>query len=153
VTFRNDLLLILALFLPLTLAACGSHGGMPTAATAGAPSTLEGETWLLNAYGDAENPKSVLAGSQVTATFGVPKGRVTGSAGCNGYGGGYQAVGEKLSVTELISTKKFCSEPPGVMDQEQQYLTILQAAQRFRIIGGMLEIFAADGKLLRFTAK
>jgi hypothetical protein len=39
------------------------------------------------------------------------------------------------------------------MDQEQQYLTILRAAQRYRVTGRTPEIFAADGKLLRFTAK
>jgi heat shock protein HslJ len=153
VTVRDGLLLTLALLLPLTLAACGSNAETPAAATARARSPLEDTTWLLETYGDAKNPKNVLAGGQITATFGATKGYVTGSAGCNGYGGGYQAAGGKLSVADLIATKKFCSEPPDVMDQEQQYLTILQAAQRYQVTGRTLEVFAADGKLLRFTAR
>jgi heat shock protein HslJ len=153
VNTRDRLLLTLALLLPFALAACGSHTETATATTAGAPSPLEKTTWLLQAYGAADKPTSILAGTEVTATFGATAGKVTGSAGCNGYGGSYREAGTMLTVSDVIATKKFCSEPAGVMDQEQQYLNLLQAAERFQVTGRTLEIFTAEGKLLRFTAR
>jgi len=150
---RESLLLALTLLLPFALAACGSHTGASSAAIAGAPSTLEKITWRLQAYGAADKPTSVLPGTEVTALFGATPGKVTGSAGCNGYSASFREAGTLLTISDVIATKKFCTQPAGVMDQEQQYLTLLQAAARFQVTGRTLEIFTAEGKLLRFTAQ
>jgi heat shock protein HslJ len=151
---RQSLHLVLTLLLPLALAACGtsSGGGTPVARTAGGPSPLEA-TWILEAYGDASQPRSVLAGTEVTAEFGTPAGVVRGSAGCNSYSGRYTEPGDRLTITQVVATKKFCTEPVGVMDQETQYLNLLQGAERYRVTDRTLEIFVKDGKLLRFRAR
>jgi heat shock protein HslJ len=151
-------LLALLLLLPAAISACGSHAAstqaIASARAAGQdPAPLAGTTWLLEAYGDAKNPTAILAKSEVTAVFDATQSRVTGSAGCNSYGATYLTKGERLEISPIAATKKFCSEPPGVMDQEQQYFNLLGAAARYRITNRTLEIVTSEGKLLRFQAK
>lgn len=144
---------VLAALLPLGVAACGSDPGAARATVAGTSQSLMKTAWVLVSYGPADQPKNVVAGSEVTALFDEQPGRVTGSAGCNSYGGTYAVDGEKLTVSSLVATKKFCAEPEGVMAQEQEYLTTLEAAERFRVEGKALEIRAKDGRVLRFRER
>jgi heat shock protein HslJ len=118
-------------------------------------SALEGPTWVLEAFGDPKRLALPLAGTEITAHFGgSPQGTVTGSAGCNGYFGGYRVDGENLSIgAQLGATDKFCADPPGLMDQEARYEALLVSAQRYRVTGSTLEITTKDGLLLRFAAR
>ena len=52
---------------------------------------------------------------------------VSGTAGCNGYGGAATVNGSDVSFGPFASTLMACMEPVGVMAQEQEYLTMLQA--------------------------
>jgi heat shock protein HslJ len=144
---------VLSALLPLGVAACGSGAGMAPARVAGTSQSLMKTAWVLVSYGPADAPKSVLPGSQVTALFDEQPSRVGGVAGCNNYGGGYAVEGDRLTVSELAATKKFCNEPEGVMAQEQEYLTMLQAAERYRIEDKSLEIRAKDDRVLRFRER
>jgi heat shock protein HslJ len=140
--------------LPLSAAACGSNSGMTAAPSiAGESQSLLKTSWILVSYGTAAEPKAVIAGSEITAVFGEEPGRVAGSAGCNSYGGGYTTTDGKLTFTPLVSTKKFCGDPPGLMDQEQAYLATLQAAERYLVTGATLEIQATEGRVLRFRER
>jgi heat shock protein HslJ len=121
---------------------------------------LEGATWVLQAYGSAQNPTPVLPGTEITAIVtgrvaaNGTVGTVTGSAGCNQYFAGYQADAGKLTLSPIGSTRKFCGDPAGVMDQEQQYFALLSSATQYRVAGDQLELTSADGsQLLRFTAR
>jgi len=122
--------------------------------TPNAPAALEGATWVLQSYGDAQNPTAVLAGTKITARFDGTAHSVTGIAGCNQYFAGYQAESVKLTVGSVGTTKKFCGEPAGVMDQEQQYLALLQSVTQYRLTGEQLELLTADGsRLLRYSLR
>jgi heat shock protein HslJ len=43
-----------------------------------------------------------------------------------------------------------CLTPEGVMDQEQQYLSILAGAKNFQIEAEELTIFSGDDQILKF---
>lgn len=145
---------LVAALLPLAVSACGSDSsGTARATIAGTSQSLMKTSWTLVAYGPADQPKAVVTGSEVTAIFDDQPGRVVGSAGCNGYGGSYATADGKLTIGSLIATKKFCQEPAGVMAQEQEFLTTLEASEQYRIEGAVLEIQAKDGRLLRFRAR
>jgi heat shock protein HslJ len=123
-------------------------------------SALGGATWVLQSYGSAQNPTTVLPGTEITAivigrvTATGTAGTISGIAGCNQYFAGYQADAGKLTVGPVGSTRKFCGEPAGVMDQEQQYLALLQSVTQYRIASDQLELLTADGsRLLRFTMR
>lgn len=85
------------------------------------------------------------AGTEVTAAFGPPDGKVAGSAGCNGYGGDYQLDGTSLSVSSLVQTLKLCTEPEGIMEQEARFIDLLGSAAECRIENDRLVITDAAG--------
>src|SRR4030042_878548 len=108
---------------------------------------LEDITWVLQSYGDPDNPKDVIEGTEITATFNSEDDRITGSAGCNSYFGGYE-INDGLSVGMLANTEMWCGEPEGRMDQETEYLKILQAAEDHTINDGTLTIDCDDDVLI-----
>ena len=111
---------------------------------------LEDVKWVLESYGDRDNPQDVIEGTEVTATFNSEDDRVTGVAGCNNYFGGYE-INDGLSVGMLANTEMWCGEPEGRMDQETEYLTILQAAESYTVKGSKLTIDCGDDVLI-YTA-
>ena len=113
---------------------------------------LEDTRWILESYGEPENLKAMLEGTEITAVFDRAEGRVHGSAGCNTYSGGYQISDSKLSIPLIVSTEMGCLEPEGVMEQELQYLKALQAAESYEIRDGKLEI-NCGAQILVFNAK
>ena len=95
---------------------------------------LENTTWILQSYGEPDNLTVALEGTKITAFFDSADGQVKGSAGCNSYFGSYEVEGSQLSIPGPIgATEMYCAEPEGVMDQEQEYLAVLQLAESYEI--------------------
>jgi heat shock protein HslJ len=116
-----------------------------TAPQAGADTDLAGTSWEATGYTDgSQADTSVLAGTTLTANFGED-GTLTGNSGCNDYSGPYKVTGNQIGIGPLSSTKKACSDPAGVMDQESQYLAALENAQVFVVDGNALEFRLVDG--------
>jgi len=114
-------------------------------------SSLEDTRWILQAYGESGSTEELLADTEITAEFVSSSGTVEGSAGCNTYFSGYEVNGSQVSVPGSIAvTEMYCMEPEGVMDQEQEYLTLLAAADRYQIDGNELQIFCG-AQVLIFT--
>lgn len=111
---------------------------------------LENTTWVLELYGESGKLQSVLPDAEVTALFDSAKGQVTGSAGVNRYGGAYKLDGNKLIISGIVLTAM--AGPQPLMDQETEFLTLLQAAESYKIDGDKLTI-TCGGKVLIFTKK
>ena len=134
---------MLVLGMLASLTACCPITGSPAPAT-----QIENITWKLVSYGDLNNPQSVIVGTEVTVLFQSAGAQVQGSGGCNSYGGSYEISGPGLTVSGLISTKMYCTQPPGVSDQEASYLEILQAADSVQVSGGRLQINSGNRVLI-----
>ena len=134
------LLITLSIITTIGLAACVSK----TEAT-----PLENTPWVLESYGEQGSPKAVIEGSEITALFDSDEGKVKGSAGCNSYFAGYEVSGNQLSVSDAGSTMMECE---GIMEQEYQYLALLQGAQTFQIEGSQLKINSSGNQVLVFSA-
>jgi arginine/lysine/histidine transporter system substrate-binding protein len=93
------------------------------------------------------NGAAVIPGTELTAVFG-DSANLSGSAGCNTYTAGYQVSGNSLSIGPITTTQTICAEPPGVMDQESLYITVLGSATGFEIQGRQLTIRSARGQLV-----
>jgi heat shock protein HslJ len=101
---------------------------------------LRDKTWVLISMFDGVGAMtSPLAGSQITATFGADGG-MTGLAGCNNYNSAYSAANGSMSIGLAISTRKFCAEPAGVMEQEALYLALLPTVASYTIQNGHLTL-------------
>ena len=125
-------ILSLLLILVPGLFACSSGTG---------EAMLEDVAWVLESYGEPENLKTVIIDTEITAEFVSTEDTVKGSAGCNHYFGGYEIKDSQLLIPGPIgATEMYCMEPPGVMDQEQEYLAVLQLAESYEIDGNELQI-------------
>jgi len=79
-------------------------------------------------------------------------GDVTGSGGCNSYGGSYTVAGHGLTFGEMTRTLMACLDA-GVTDQEQAYFDALATATAFDLSSDRLVIAYGDGQQLVFTAR
>jgi heat shock protein HslJ len=132
----------------LTLAACTS-----TAPQAASGSDLAGTSWMATGYDDgSQNLTDVLPGTTLTADFGAD-GTLTGNSGCNDYNGPYKVTRNQIGIGPLGSTRKACSDPAGVMEQEAQYLAALANAEVFAVDGNTLELREVDGTVMAKFAR
>jgi heat shock protein HslJ len=102
----------------------------------------DGQTFYLVSFGPQGAQQPPIPGTQITANFAGDV--VTGNAGCNNYSGTLTPVDDYFTVGPIITTRQFCGEPAGVMEQEQAFLTALEAT------GGYLweQSRLADGRLV-----
>jgi heat shock protein HslJ len=109
---------------------------------------LVGTDWVLDSYSTGRDAiSSVITGTTITAKF-TDDSKITGSAGCNHYGGEYLLDGANLSVSSLFSTLMYCGEPEGVMEQEARYLGLFDSVTGYRIDGDRLDLLDEVGKVL-----
>jgi heat shock protein HslJ len=109
---------------------------------------LAGSSWDVISYNNGkEAVVSLIIGSEITANFGED-GQLTGNASCNNYFASYETDGDMISIGPAGATEMFCSEPEGVMEQEQQYLAALETADTYKIEGLKMEMRTDDGALV-----
>lgn len=103
-------------------------------------------SWEATAFLNGYAVKSPLPGTEVTAAF--EDGRMTGSAGCNGYGAGYTAERGTIEIEPPAATEIACPRPAGVMEQEQAYLSALPLAAAYAVEGDTLTLLTAAGTIV-----
>jgi len=116
------------------------------------PLALIGTKWQLRSY---NNLRGGLVSSRnsgnITAHFDAG-GKLSGSAGCNRYFGGFQLDGEHIKLSPLGSTRKLCQRPEGVMKDERAYLAALATVSNYQIREQKLLLLNENGKrMLVFT--
>jgi heat shock protein HslJ len=114
---------------------------------------LTGSVWLLETAvrrsdGQATS-HAVPEWLPVTAAF--ADGQISGSDGCNSYGGSYHVEGEQFSVGEIARTAAGCEDETINLFSEL-LLTGLTTAERFTLDGERLTIHFPGGELI-FRAK
>lgn len=105
-------------------------------------------TWNLVSYGVPESQQPVLPNAPINHMVDVNG--VTGSAGCNSYGGAFQYNAGAITFTNLISTLMACEDSINV--QEAAYLAALTAATSYQINGNQLVINYPTGVLTFINA-
>ncbi len=130
-----------------TLELADASGATVATFTAMQPETLAGSSWSVIGYNNGNQAVvSVMLDTEITANFGQD-GMLTGSTGCNDYSAAYTLNGANITFGPIISTQKFCAEPAGLMEQEQQYLVALQTAATYKIESNRMELRTAAGAL------
>lgn len=108
---------------------------------------LDDKKWML----EAVKGKSV-SGRGAFVVFDKDKGSAGGNTGCNVFGGSYSTTGNKIAITDTISTMRACEED-GRMSLEREFLDGMQKASRFEIRGNKLTLFQKDSILLTFVGE
>jgi len=97
---------------------------------------LTGVTWGLLTYNNGKGGLvSVLSGTEITAVFGED-GNLAGSAGCNDYAATYSTDGDSISIGPAATTRKMCTDPEGIMEQEAGYLAAFRVRWHTRSLTG-----------------
>jgi putative lipoprotein len=151
-------LIVAALLVTAVLSACAAD---PTPAPTEAPipvepdggigngavAELNGTSWTLTTI----NGEAVADG--VSATMAFADGQVTGSGGCNGYGGKYVLAGNTVTFSEVMSTLMACEDP--IMSVENAMMKILQGSATFSVGDQSLTLTltGSDGTVLGFSAQ
>jgi len=114
--------------------------------TAESPLTLENTSWQASGINNGRGGVvSSATTPQVIAMFAA--GKVSGSTGCNNYSASYEISDSQITIGPAMTTRRQCSEPEGIMAQEQEFLQALAAASQFKLAAGRLELRDSNGSL------
>ena len=110
---------------------------------------FENTLWVLQSLGQSGNLKPLvkLNNAEVNALFDSAKGQVGGSGGVNRYTGNYELKGNKLSIPGPLAATAMAGPQP-LMDQEREYLKLLQNASTYQITDGQLQIDCGEQVLI-----
>ncbi len=108
----------------------------------GTSNPLTGNTWILTAYNDHQPIKD----HQPTLKFETDQ--VSGTTGCNHFGGTFQIDGDTVRFEGIFSTEMGCMEPEGIMEQERIYLELLRSVEKFELSGESLTFYAELNPIL-----
>ncbi len=146
-----------------TTTALDSGAGTVTQGDTVAPE-LGGTSWNVTLYESesAGGMTNLWPGSEITLHFG-DDGTVSGFSGCNDYSGSFEVEGpydefvegvrdpndgQAIRMGPFTVTEKACTSPNGVMEQEMEYLDVLQSAGRWLIVRENLGLRTGDGFFL-----
>jgi len=123
----------------------GDTCASPSQQGASPSSVLEG-TWVLTKVSGKPLPATVTRPPYLT----FANGKASGFAGCNRFGGGFQATPASLKFDNLISTQMACAG--AAMQIEDEFLQALQSTTTSRRSGDILELLSG-GRLLATLRK
>jgi heat shock protein HslJ len=110
---------------------------------------LEQTNWQLTTFVSNETARSLLADSEIRATF--QNGTIRGHGGCNQFQGDYDRNGNRMHMGGMIVTDLHCGDE-ALMAQEEEFLSALRAVERFEIDGPQLSLHHPGGTLI-FSAR
>ena len=122
--------------------------GAATSAADTTADTLEGCTWVAEALVDAQGTlANPIRGTTIDLSF-DPRGRISGSDGCNRYLSGFTHSKASLSFGPIATTRMACAATDGRAEQARSYADLLGQVNTYRIEGGRLFLLDADGEIL-----
>jgi heat shock protein HslJ len=134
---KTNKFLITVLSFAILLSACGENN--PTDVP-----QLEGQIWVLMTSTEIQP----IDGRKPNLQF--EAGQVSGTTGCNHYGGSYQIKGDTIQFDHLYSTEMACLDPEGLLYQERLYLELLGMVDRHELSGDLLTFFTDSQPVLIF---
>lgn len=109
---------------------------------------LFGTKWKLQSVHNGKDDFTPL-GSTAFLRLDAGKNSAGGKGGCNSFGSTVKVDGNKISFSELFSTKMYCE---GMQPIENAYFNALNKATRYHITGDKLVIFQDGQEVLVFVA-
>lgn len=95
---------------------------------------------------DSDPVATLFPDKSPTIEFRKKEKQVIGFAGCNQYRGQLILDGDNVKIVGIVATKKACPE----LDQEEEFLAILQEIEQYTISGSELLLWSSGQVLLKF---
>ncbi len=105
---------------------------------------LNNTSWYLWAINDIPVIPGALVTALVTINPDNQSGTLSGTAGCNSY---QATFGASLGMQTTLTSLQTCSQPTGVMLQEQSYMKALSTSYGYWVTGDQLIINTGQGPL------
>jgi heat shock protein HslJ len=90
--------------------------------------------WYVKALIFNKTPKVPVRLTGIQLTF-YNNGSFAGYDSCNPYIGRWKADEKRIIISQLQSPANYCSEPPGVMEQESEYFALLTNSSFYLVNG------------------
>ena len=128
----------LSLCTVVVLASCGTMASSSSSKVGKSQPSISATKWVL-----ADNVKGK------TPTLNIDGAKVTGNAGCNSYFGtlSTDAASGSFIASQLGSTKMACEN----MSVEQNFMSMMQKANKYVVSGTTLELYQDNLLLLKFN--
>lgn len=106
---------------------------------------LAGTTWLVTGYNNgSEAVVSPVLGADIIVNIDDAN-LISGNAGCNDFFAQVQAATNgSIEINGIGATRRTCTNPAGVMEQETQFFAALESAATFSVEGDFIELRNAD---------
>jgi len=114
--------------------------------TAIKPLMLEHTPWQAAGINNGKGGVVSTATTELATAY-FKDGKVSGHAGCNTFNASYETTGDQIRIGQVMSTRKHCPQPDGIMQQEQQYLQALSRARVFELTDCGLKLRDDNGSL------
>lgn len=101
--------------------------------------------WKLTSYGSGGTLASALPDAEAGLIF-QEDGTLTGTSGCNEFGGTYTLEGDQITFSEVVSTLILCDAP--IMEQEEAMQQVLSETATYQTEGHTLTITRNDTVLV-----
>ncbi|MEK6720271.1 MAG: META domain-containing protein [Chloroflexota bacterium] len=112
---------------------------VPGPGTGPGQAAIDGTAWRAVAVAG----RAVLA--EATPTIRFDGDRISGTTGCNTFGGMFELSGDRISFSELVMTEIGCGGAVG--EQESRFLEALLVVDRIEVGGGSLRLVGTQGSL------
>jgi heat shock protein HslJ len=90
--------------------------------------------WYVKALIFNKTPNVPVRLTGIQLTF-YNNGSFAGYDSCNPYIGRWKADEKRIIISQIQSPANYCSEPPGVMEQESEYFALLSNARYYLVNG------------------
>jgi heat shock protein HslJ len=112
-------------------------------------SELNNTLWYLYYQNDQPILPGTTINAQITVNADGVSGSLNGAAGCNFY---VATFGGGLGMETTLNATQVCSQPAGVMEQEQAYMASLERAYGYWLTGDQLILNTGSGTLTYRTS-
>ena len=107
--------------------------------------TLLHDIWVVESIDGVTYSRAENQSLHPTLEIYLSEERFSGNTGCNNMNGGVKVEGEKISLSDIVTTKMFC-----VDIDETSFLTALSRANNYKIEKMRLYLFYDEKELLVF---
>jgi putative lipoprotein len=111
------------------------------------PATLTDRSWTLTRLVVNGRERPLSDAHPAILRFQPQKHTISGSGGCNSYGGSYSIMGGSLRFDNTYNTLMACTDAT-VMEQESAYTQALVKVGSYHLEGDTLALEGDDGRLL-----
>jgi putative lipoprotein len=119
-------------------------GGVLFAILSSTPGDLSRPTWKLTRLVVNGLDQPLSASHRATIRFLASQRQVTGTGGCNSFGGSYTLIGNQVRFGDLRSTLVACADADA-MEQESQYFQGLSQVTNYQVSGNTLTLSDGGG--------